>query len=91
MSLLTSTDPSKSSCSVCSIGVWLEGEKGGVERPGASKAVGILSSALGAGSEVGGEGGRATTGGCARVAVAGRGAEAVGLTSEVSILGVSVL
>jgi hypothetical protein len=91
MSLLTSIDPSNSSCPFWSIGVWLEGENGGVERPGASRDVDTLGSALGADSEGGGEGGRATAEDAAGVVVIGGSAEPVGLLSVVSILAVSVL
>lgn len=55
--------PSKSSCSFCRIGVWLDGENGGVDRPGTSRDV-FFGSAVGADSDGGGEGGRAATGAC---------------------------
>jgi hypothetical protein len=90
-SLLTSTDPSKSSCSFCRIGVWLEGEKGGVGSPRASSDVLTWGSAFGADSEGCGEAGRASTVGCADVvAVGGAAAMAAGFVSEVSMLGASV-
>jgi hypothetical protein len=77
------------------MGVWLEGEKGGVVPPGTSKDVDILGSALGAVSEDGGEGGRATAGGCAGVVITGGGggggAAALALFSDVSMLVSSVL
>jgi hypothetical protein len=82
--------PSNSSCSFPIIGVWLEGENGGVERPGPSREVDTLGSALGADSEVGGEGGLATAGGCVAVLAAGASAEVVGWVFEVSILAVSL-
>jgi hypothetical protein len=90
MSLLTSMVPSNSSCSFPNIGVWLEGENGGVERPGAFRDVDTLGSPLGADSEVGGEGGRATMAGCSDVVATGAGAEAVALLSEVSMLAVDL-
>lgn len=55
-SSLTSTAPSNSSCSFCSTGVWLDGEKGGVATSCASAEVEIFGSALEAESEGGGDG-----------------------------------
>ena len=57
---------------------------------GASVDVDILGSAVGAESECGGEGGRATEV-CGAVTIAGGSAEAVGFISEVSILLVSMV
>jgi hypothetical protein len=73
------------------MGVWLDGENGGVERPGASRDVDTFGSALGATSEGGGEGGRATAEGSVDVVAIGGSAEPAGLLSVVSILSMSVL
>jgi hypothetical protein len=91
MSLLTSMVPSNSSCPLWRIGVWLEGENGGVERPGASRDVDTLDSTIGAASEGGGEGGCATAAGVAGVVVVGGSAEPAGLLSVVSMLAVSAV
>jgi hypothetical protein len=90
-SLLTSTDPSNSSCSFGRIGVWLEGEKGGVGSPRASSDVLPWGSALGAEAEGSGEAGCASAVGCVEVVAAGGAAGMVaGFVSEVSILMASV-
>jgi hypothetical protein len=72
------------------MGVWLEGENGGVDRPGASREVDTFGSALGAESDGGGEGGRATSEGAVDVVAIGGSAEPAGLPSVISILSTSV-
>jgi hypothetical protein len=83
--------PSNSSWPCWSIGVWLDGENGGVTPPGTSREVDTFCSALVAVSECGGEGGRAPASGCAGAAVAGGGTEAIVFAAEVSMLLVRVL
>jgi hypothetical protein len=73
------------------MGVWLDGENGGVTPPGTSREVAAFASAVGAESEGAGEGGRAPAGGCAAVTVAKGSAEGAVLAAEVSIVVVSVL
>jgi hypothetical protein len=85
-SLLTSTVPSKSSCSFCSTGVWLVGEKGGVETSGAKVEVETLGSPVGRNSERGGVGGRVSACCGAAGAADDSGAEAMVLLCDVSMV-----